>query len=453
MSIIYGLLGLSLLVFIHELGHFIAARALGVEVETFSIGMGPVLLRKKIKTTEYRLSLIPIGGYCGMKGQKDFQFALDNKLDEIRGEKGSFYASNPLRRIIIAVSGPLANFVFAIFAFALISLIGYSFYTSSNKIIIANEVYPELHSTAAEAGLKTGDRILAINNKNIHYFSDISDIVAISANKVLDITVDREGELFHFQVLAELDTSSGAGKIGIVNWVNLLITSIQSGSHAESIGFKIDDIITAVNGMETKNTSDLEKVLNSLKVAELDEPIQFSVKRGNENIVLETDSSLLNDIQNLGLQFEFFKVHTPKKNIFTAFYSGVKETFKMIALTFKGIGLLFKGLDPKEAVSGPLRITLMFGDTVKDGFAASFSIGLISALSFLALISISLCIMNLLPIPILDGGLILFATIELISNKQVSPKILYYVQFVGLFLILILFAFALFGDINFIFKN
>ena len=164
-----------------------------------------------------------------MKGQKDFQFALDNKLDEIRGEKGSFYASNPLRRIIIALSGPLANFVFAIFAFALISLIGYSFYTSSNKIIIANEVYPELHSTAAEAGLKTGDRILAINNKNIHYFSDISDIVAISANKVLDITVDREGELFHFQVLAELDTSSGAGKIGIVNWVNLLITSIQSG--------------------------------------------------------------------------------------------------------------------------------------------------------------------------------------------------------------------------------
>jgi regulator of sigma E protease len=175
--------------------------------------------------------------------------------------------------------------------------------------------------------------------------------------------------------------------------------------------------------------------------------------RENKNIVLETDSSLLNDIQNLGLQFEFFKVHTPKKNIFTAFSSGVKETFKMIALTFKGIGLLFKGLDPKEAVSGPLRITLMLGDTVKDGFAASFSIGFISALSFLALISISLCIMNLLPIPILDGGLILFATIELISSKQVSPKILYYVQFVGLFLILILFAFALFGDINFIFKN
>lgn len=452
MSIIYGLLGLSLLVFIHELGHFIAARIVGVEVESFSIGMGPVLVHKTIGKTDYRLSLIPIGGYCGMKGQKDFQIALDNKLDAIAGEEGSFYAQGPLKRIFIAISGPFSNLIFAIFAFAIISFIGYSYYTSSSKIILANEVYPEILSSAKEAGLKTGDKIIAINKKPIQYFSDISDIVSLSANKMLDIEVERNGERLNFQVFAQLEKSTGAGKIGIVNWVNLLVTDIQENSFAHKIGFEIGDKILSLNHKEIQNTNEFEKEINTLAKNEYTGEIIFTVDRNGNKIDLFSDFDL-STLQNLGLQFEFFKLHTAKKNIFIAFATGIKESFKMIGLTFRSISLLFQGLDPNEAVSGPIRITFMLGDTVKEGFSAGFSIGLISALSFLALISISLCIMNLLPIPILDGGLILFALIELIFKKPVSPKVLYYVQFIGLFFILALFGFALFGDLNFIIKK
>ena len=115
LSIIYGLLGLGFIVFIHELGHFIAAKIFGVTVESFSVGMGPILLHKTIKGTDYRLSLIPLGGYCGMKGQKDFQVALDEKLESIKGDKDSFYGIHPVKRAVIAFAGPFFNFLFAIF--------------------------------------------------------------------------------------------------------------------------------------------------------------------------------------------------------------------------------------------------------------------------------------------------------------------------------------------------
>ena len=167
LSIIYGLLGLGFIVFIHELGHFIAAKIFGVTVESFSVGMGPILLHKTIKGTDYRLSLIPLGGYCGMKGQKDFQVALDEKLDSIKGDKDSFYGIYPVKRAVIAFAGPFFNFLFAIFAFMIISMVGYSYYTSQNKIILANEIYPEMESVAAKAGLQTGDKIITQVNFNV----------------------------------------------------------------------------------------------------------------------------------------------------------------------------------------------------------------------------------------------------------------------------------------------
>ena len=124
-----------------------------------------------------------------------------------------------------------------------------------------------------------------------------------------------------------------------------------------------------------------------------------------------------------------------------------------MALTFKSIGLLFKGVDVTQAVSGPVRITIMLGDTVQSGFDAGFRSGLASTLNFLALISISLFIMNLLPIPILDGGLILFALIQILIRRPVHPKVMYYTQFIGIGFIIILFGIALFSDARYVFTD
>lgn len=446
MTIIYGLIGLGFIVFIHELGHFITAKICGVTVESFSIGMGPILLHKTIKGTDYRLSLIPLGGYCGMKGQKDFQVALDEKLESITGDKDSFYGIHPLKRVIIAFSGPFFNFIFAAIAFMIISMIGYSYYTSENKIILANEVYPEMESIAEKAGLQTGDQILSVNDKETPYFTDIYEAISISANKKTDLQVQRDSEIFNIEVTPSLNKETGAGVLGIVSWTNPLIDSVEKNSIAEKVGLKEQDLILQINDDIIKNTADYNNAIQKY------DNFSMKVLRDNNEIIIENIelNPQKEDKTTLGITFYTEKVKSKTYSFFPAIINGFVEAGKTTALTFKSLGLLFQGVDLTKAVSGPLRITVMLGDTAKAGFSAGFSTGIVTVFNFLAIISISLFIMNLLPIPILDGGLILFALIEAITKKQISPKIQYYVQFIGVGLILVLFVFAMFGDISYI---
>lgn len=446
MTIIYGLIGLGFIVFIHELGHFITAKICGVTVESFSIGMGPILLHKTIKGTDYRLSLIPLGGYCGMKGQKDFQVALDEKLESITGDKDSFYGIHPLKRVIIAFSGPFFNFIFAAIAFMIISMIGYSYYTSENKIILANEVYPEMESIAEKAGLQTGDKILSVNDKETPYFTDIYEAISISANKKTDLQVQRDSEIFNIEVTPSLNKETGAGVLGIVSWTNPLIDSVEKNSIAEKVGLKEQDLILQINDDIIKNTADYNNAIQKY------DNFSMKVLRDNNEIIIENIelNPQKEDKTTLGITFYTEKVKSKTYSFFPAIINGFVEAGKTTALTFKSLGLLFQGVDLTKAVSGPLRITVMLGDTAKAGFSAGFSTGIVTVFNFLAIISISLFIMNLLPIPILDGGLILFALIEAITKKQISPRIQYYVQFIGVGLILVLFVFAMFGDISYI---
>ena len=446
MTIIYGLIGLGFIVFIHELGHFITAKICGVTVESFSIGMGPILLHKTIKGTDYRLSLIPLGGYCGMKGQKDFQVALDEKLESITGDKDSFYGIHPLKRVIIAFSGPFFNFIFAAIAFMIISMIGYSYYTSENKIILANEVYPEMESIAEKAGLQTGDKILSVNDKETPYFTDIYEAISIFANKKTDLQVQRDSEIFNIEVTPSLNKETGAGVLGIVSWTNPLIDSVEKNSIAEKVGLKEQDLILQINDDIIKNTADYNNAIQKY------DNFSMKVLRDNNEIIIENIelNPQKEDKTTLGITFYTEKVKSKTYSFFPAIINGFVEAGKTTALTFKSLGLLFQGVDLTKAVSGPLRITVMLGDTAKAGFSAGFSTGIVTVFNFLAIISISLFIMNLLPIPILDGGLILFALIEAITKKQISPKIQYYVQFIGVGLILVLFVFAMFGDISYI---
>lgn len=444
MTFVYGIIGLGVIVFIHELGHFIAARIVGVKVETFSIGMGPVLLHKTIKGTDYRLSLIPIGGYCGMKGEKSFQEAIETGASEIQGEPDSFYGIKPLKRAFIAFCGPFSNVIFAVISFAIIAMMGYTYYTTGNKVIISTEVYPESVSSAEEAGIKTGDRIISINNLETKYFSDISEYISTHPNETVLIKVERDESLLEIPVQVMLDKNTGAGKIGIVNWVDPVISYIEPNSAAYKAGLEVGDYITKINGIDVLNTSSIQKILTN------NTEIELSGIRNNEEF---TTTLLIPEDNIIGISFKVIEVIKDKYSFFPAIIKGITETGEMIALTFKSIGLLFQGVDVTKAVSGPIRITRMLGETAQAGFSASFSIGVISVLQFLSLISISLFIMNLLPIPILDGGIILFAFIETIIRKKLHPKFLYYIQFVGIAFIILIFAIALFGDLRYLFTS
>lgn len=370
MKWLYGFICLIFLIILHEFGHFLAAKIFGVKVEAFSVGFGPVLLHKKIKETDYRISLIPLGGYCKMKGEQDFVDAIEKNLPEISSEPDSLYGVHPLKRAVIGFAGPFFNFLIAFIFFSIINGISYSYYSYSNKIILADELYENSSTAARAGGILTGDIILKIDNKDIYNFSDIINEISIKPDEDVNITVDRDGTVLSFIVHTDLDKKQGVGKIGLA----------------------------------ADTTSLIEE-------------------------------------------------HTPKYNFFEAMYHGFLDCVNYIMITFKSFKILFKGVEISNTVSGPARVTDILGTTIQEGFKNSFVVGAISILNLLGIISLSLSIMNLLPIPVLDGGLILLAVIEAVFRKKIKPKILHYIQYIGFAFILFIFILGCIGDITYFIKK
>ncbi len=368
MTIALGLLILSFLVFFHELGHFFAARLCGVKVEAFSIFMGPVLLHKEIGGVDYRLSLLPIGGYCQMKGENELAKALEEGLDSVPAEKDSLYGTHPLKRALIGFAGPLFNLIFVFAASSAIAMMGYTYYTRSATIQIPED--PTFPSPARDAGIKSGDTITKIAGKKISDFTDIYEQVSLRGDEDVEVEVLRKNqdggeETLLFVVHTLLNKKEGNGILGVQ-------------ASGESI----------------------EKEIKALP-------------------------------------------------FFPALAKGAADTNKLLFQTVKSLGILFKGVDMSNAVTGPARISSMLGESAKEGFSAGAKIGLIVVLQFMSLISVSLFIMNLLPIPILDGSLILLALVEAATKKPVNPRLQKKIQMAGLAVIVLIFAVGLFGDIRY----
>lgn len=449
-KILIGLCVLSVMVFIHEAGHFIVARLCGVVVESFSIGWGPVLFRKKWGQTEYRISLIPIGGYCGMKGESAFRQALEEKLTSIPKEEGGLYSASPFKRILIAFAGPFANYISAVFCFAIISAMGSVYYTTSNMVAPLHFYEKDVLTSAKEAKLEIGDKILEVNGKKTDTFYDIMKAVVVAANVKMPFKIERNGSVFTQEITPKLNPKTGAGVIGIYPFVPLSIDFISPSSIADKAGLLKGDEIKSIEGKDIYNTIDLQEELRIIANAEKESFTLGFERRGKMqnasiNIVKLKDGSI-----DLGLGFKKEKIVVAGTSFFRSIIAGFVQTHETIMLTFKGFILLFKGVDLKQAVSGPLRITHMIGDVAQEGFKMSLAEGFRGILSFISIISISLFIMNLLPIPVLDGGLILLSFIEAVMRREISPKVTYRVQFIGFAFIAILFVFALTADIMFL---
>jgi len=323
-----------------------------------------------------------------------------------------------------------------------VAWVGYDYYTTENRIIIASDLYPDMASAAAEAGMKTGDRITAINGKETPWFKDIYEEVSLNADTPITLDVERPGTgALQITVTPKLEPSTGAGKIGVIAWVTPEVDGVQPDSLAAKAGLQDGDLIVAVNGTPVANTADISRHLTQ------DEALICTINRGGTLLTVDLTAP---EGESVGFYFRQEKLHTRHYGFFTGIGNGIAETIRMIGLTFKSLALLFKGVDLTSAVSGPVRITKMLGDTAIEGFSAGFGIGVVSVMQFLSLINISLFIMNLLPIPILDGGLVLFALIETIFHRQVPPRVLYLVQIFGILRIGALFVFALFGDIRYL---
>jgi len=448
-KILLGLIGLGVVVFVHELGHFLAARLMGIDVEAFSIGWGKPFFKKKIGSVEYRLGIFPLGGYCKMKGENDFEKAYNNTMEGQTVEKGSYFAVHPFRRAVTCAAGPLFNLLFAIFVLSVIWGFGVDINTLGNRIILASEIMPGTSNPSDEAGLKTGDRITEIKGKETKTFSEIQEIIATHPGEELPIRVERDDRILSLSVRPVMEKSSGAGKIGVYSWIDPLIEQITAGSPSEIAGLKSGDRVLKANGIELRNTMDLYKILEDKPAV-----LALEVLRGNQALT----ASLIPiyseaGTQELGITWVAIRYRTPVLPLHLALAKGAAETWKTFSLSVKSLSLLFKGVDLTQAVSGPIRITYMVGDIATESFNQGIGIGISTVANFLSLISIALCIMNLLPLPILDGGMILLFLVEGIRRKPLNPKFISAFQAFGVIIIAGLMLFAVFGDVMFLSKR
>ena len=450
-NIFLGLIGLGIVILVHEFGHFISAKIFGITVEVFSIGWGKKLATIKRGDTEYCISMLPIGGYCKLKGEEILKKAVEEDRDRAEKEEGSLFSVPPWKRIVTYLSGPLANLLFSIVVLSIVWFAGFNVRTFENRIVLQSEtILAERDDYPADiAGMQTGDRIIEINGTKIEYFNDIEIFIAPSPGTPLDVTVLRNGVNVALEVTPVLDSENDKGIIGVAAWTDPIIATVKPDSPSEAAGLTAGDRIVSINEIQISNSMDLYSVL-------FDHPEALEITYARKGINHSTSIPVYyneTDAAEIDFSFQFVSFTSKAKNLFDAIAKGTNETIETFVLTLKSLGMLFKGVNLGNAVSGPIRITYFIGEVAARGFGQGFRDGVIIAFRFLSLLCVAIFLMNLLPIPALDGGMILISIVEIILRRPVRPRIFYRYQFIGFMFILAILVFATFNDVFFFIRN
>lgn len=437
------ILALGILVAIHEYGHFWVARKMGVKVLRFSIGFGKPLLKWHDKyNTEYVIAAIPLGGYVKM---------LDERVDDVPANQRhlSFNAKSVQARIAIVAAGPMANFLFAIFALAVMYMVG----VQSVKPVVGSITEG---SRAEQAGIMPSQHIIKIGGDDIATWQDATfalmsnlgeeSVEVIVRDKNLQPrvkTLNLEGWKLDQQDVPPL---SSLGIVPFRPQATLTIAAVTKDSAAEHANLQVNDTILAVNGETISNWQQLVNLITQ----SANKSLQFSVKR--QDTIKAITVTPKGRIDNNGIEQGFLGVapvvqQWPDGYVETRHYGpldsivrGTKETWRLITLSFDMIGNLITGQVSVKNLSGPVGIAV--------GAGTSVSYGLVAFLSFLALISVNLGVFNLLPLPVLDGGHLMYYIIELFRKKPVSEKTQEFGFKVGALLLIFLTCFALFNDVS-----
>ncbi len=431
METIYFLIVLGVLIFVHEFGHFIIAKKSGVGVLKFSLGFGPKIIGMRIGETEYQISAIPLGGYVKIVGE--------NPEEEVSEEdKRKSFSAKPLRtRVAIISFGPLMNFFLAFVLFCLVAFIGF-------KIPAFMEAPPRVgwidpDSPAQKAGLRAGDLIVRVNDQEITNWEDLTFIVASSPNARLRLEVEREGRTATRALVTEEKGLWGTGYAGLQPELPPLIKEIKEGYPAELGGLKNGDEILAIDGQEIRHWIQMAAIIWENPGKDL----TFKVKRGHDILFLTiTPKSVEAGEKTIGLigisnpGDIIHKQYGPLKAI-------VRGTLETLQVTKKTVTVFWRLVLQRisfKTVGGPISIFKMTGAVAKTGIS--------DVMVFMASLSITFAIINLLPIPVLDGGHLLFLGIEGIRRKPIGVRTRELAYRAGLVVIIMLMVLAFYNDIT-----
>ena len=437
---------ISLIVGIHELGHFLVARYFNIHVLKFKIGFGKELYTFQDENEcKYSLGILPLGGYVQMLGEN--VIPEDQENSKLMNKK-SYLDASLNERAAVTAAGPVANFLLAIIIYFLISLIGTTHLGSYVGGV-------KQGSLAEEANIGFRDKIVSIDETRLDTFSEINITLSnrIGDTGSINVGFVKEGSNSTSYSTVDItnwlsvsDQSNPAQSFGIEPLIPPVIGGLLEDGPASRSGLQVGDIIQSVNNKPIKSWLELSEMLSNVP----NEAILISVFRGTDTFLysLRTDSFDQNGINKgrIGIfasndlsQWPEEIVIKKKENLLNAFLSGFTETYKFTNLILVSIGKMITGSVSAENIGGPIQISVLAGSAAKAG--------LLSFLSMIAILSINLGLINLFPIPVLDGGQLLMIAIEKVKGSPVSENFLEHSVRIGILLVASLMIFAFVNDI------
>ncbi|MCU0608908.1 MAG: RIP metalloprotease RseP [Chitinispirillaceae bacterium] len=431
LTVIIGIVVLGIMVFIHELGHFLAAKKLGFRVLAFSIGFGKVLLGKTVNGTEYRLSAIPFGGYVKMAGE--------NPEDEASTiDAADNFQNRPIwQRATVAVAGPIANYLSAILMLWVMFMAGVDRPAYLERAILGGVADT---SAAAEAGLMAGDSIVSINGKAVKSWNDFESLF-LTQDKTYDVVLVRSGEQQTRKIITDSKRGGrfAAPPFGMQPPVPAVVGQVNTGSPAETAGLRAGDTVLAIDGNKIISWFQLT---TCVQAAKQDSALRFDIARPGMRMSLQLVPQYNESEKRriVGIRVAELKGHKVKYAPLPAFAKCLDKTKEYTVMIFDVLGKLAKRQVGADQLAGPV------GIIPASGFIAMQGLGPI--LNFMALISINLGVLNLFPLIITDGGMLLFLLLEAVRRKPLTLKTQAAINRFAVVFFIMLFLYITFNDIH-----
>lgn len=421
------ILGLSIIVTLHELGHFLAARAFGIKVEKFFLFFDAwnfKLFSFKKGNTEYGVGWLPLGGYVKIAGMIDE--SMDKEAMKQPAQPWEFRSKPAWQRLIVMLGGVIMNFILGVIIFTFITLHYEKEYLPTEAI--NNGIYA--YELGQELGFQTGDKIISVNGQKVERFKDITSPLNLLG---ADVIVDRNGNQIHLVLPDTFYKSFSKSKDLFIEPDNFdfKVDSVLIGSNAEKGGLKKGDHILEADNVKINSFGDFKTIAKKMAGSSLD----LTILRNNDSIFLNVD---VDSVGVIGFSVQDSPYKTSKYGLIQGLEYGWKDGIAVLTANIKGLGRIFSGeVKATESLQGPIGIANIYG-----------GIWIWPKFWYLTgLISFILAFMNLLPIPALDGGHVIFLSWEAITRRQLSEKFMEKAQIVGMVILIGLMVFAVFNDV------
>jgi regulator of sigma E protease len=424
-SIIAFLFVLGVLIFVHELGHFLMARRIGVRVLTFSLGFGPKLLSFRRGDTEYCVSAVPLGGYVKMAGE--------NPEDTRTGAPDEFLSKGKWQRFQVLVMGPVMNILLAFVVMSAVLYRGAQLPLYEQQPVVIG-TFAE-NSVAERAGLKVGDRIVSIDDKVVDTWDDFSMAIVSKANRQVSIGYVRGDQTGSVTLVPAGQGKFEIGDIGVQPTIHPMVASVYPGQPAEEGGLRQGDVIITADG---ESNIRYDRLLAAIK-AHKDQPLPVAVKRAGQTVDLTLKPRQIGNQVMIGAQITPLETHTVEPGPVEAMKLSVVKNWEWTKLIVQTLVGLFTRETSVKQLMGPVAIADLSGSAAQAGWIPLFTL--------MAMISLNLGLLNLMPIPVLDGGHIFILGLEGLARRDFSMRVKEKMLLAGFVLLLMLMVTVIYNDL------